>query len=62
MSRRPARCTQADMARAWAVAQKFGPDVVVDIYPDGTISLRKRRTEDESTSLPPDGAPPRVMF
>lgn len=62
MSRRAARFTEADLKRAWAVAQKAGPDVAVDILPDGTISLRKMRTEDESQGQKADGAAPRVMF
>lgn len=62
MSRRPARCTQADIKRAWAVAQTAGPDVTVDILLDGTIRLRKIRTEPESQPLPADDLPPRVMF
>lgn len=36
MSRRPARCTQAEIRRAVAEA---GPDRAVDILPDGTIRL-----------------------
>lgn len=37
MSRRPARCTQADMQRAAKVAQKTG--MAMDVLPDGTIRL-----------------------
>lgn len=39
MSRRPARCTQADMTRAFRAAEKLGPHVAVDILKDGTIRL-----------------------
>jgi len=36
MSRRPARCTQADISRAVKAA---GPGMCVDILPDGTIRI-----------------------
>jgi hypothetical protein len=36
MSRRPARCTQADISRAIKAA---GPGMAVDILPDGTIRI-----------------------
>lgn len=62
MSRRPARFTEADLKRAWSVAQKYGPDVAVDILPDGTIRLKKS-TEVVATPEPIDSdAPPRVML
>lgn len=62
MSRRAARFTQADLTRAWAVAQKAGPDVIVDISPDGTISLRKKLSGEPVPFSPDDGESPRVMF
>lgn len=39
MSRRPARCTQADIRRAIQAAQKAGVPMAVEISPDGTIRL-----------------------
>jgi hypothetical protein len=36
MSRRPARCTQADISRAVKAA---GPGMCVEILPDGTIRI-----------------------
>jgi hypothetical protein len=37
MSRRPARCTKADIARAVSVAKDCG--MAVEILPDGTIRI-----------------------
>jgi hypothetical protein len=62
MSRRPARFTEADLKRAWSVAQKYGPDVVVDILPDGTISLRKKASGEPIPLPVADDDAPRVMF
>lgn len=42
MSRRPARCTKADIRRALEAAQAAGVDVAVEILPDGTIRLVQR--------------------
>jgi hypothetical protein len=39
MSRRPARCTQADMARAIRAIKQESADMVVEIAPDGTIRI-----------------------
>ena len=39
MSRRPARCTQADIGRAIRAAAKAGAQMAVEILPDGTIRL-----------------------
>jgi hypothetical protein len=39
MSRRPARATQADIARALRAAEQVGARVRIDLHPDGTISL-----------------------
>lgn len=36
MSRRPARCTQADLNRAVKAA---GPGMAVEVLPDGTIRI-----------------------
>ena len=45
MSRTPARCTQADIARALrAVAQAGGDGWAVDVLPDGTIRIGKMAT------------------
>lgn len=44
MSRRPARCTMADMRRALEAAERAGLYKSVDILPDGTI----RFTRDEA--------------
>lgn len=39
MSRRPARVTQADVARAIRAADQCGSQRVVEIMPDGTIRI-----------------------
>lgn len=39
MSRRPARCTEADLKRAIKAAQAVGKDWAVEVLPDGTIRL-----------------------
>ena len=39
MPRRPARCTQADLARALRAAASVGGGVTVELTPDGTIRL-----------------------
>jgi len=50
MSRRPARVTQADIARSLRAAEQVGHGHIVEIAPDGTIRI-----------LPP-GAAPRVAI
>ena len=39
MSRRPARCTQADIHRAVSAVQQSGAAMCVEILPDGTIRI-----------------------
>ena len=39
MSRRPARCTEADISRALKAAERLGPHWAVEILRDGTIRL-----------------------
>ena len=39
MSRRPARCTQADLDRALKAVKKHGGGMIVDVQPDGTIRI-----------------------
>ena len=39
MPRRPARVTQADIARALRAAVQVGARVRIDVHPDGMISL-----------------------
>ena len=39
MSRRPAKVTQADIARALRAARQVGPNWFVEIAPDGTIRI-----------------------
>jgi hypothetical protein len=39
MSRRPARCTQADLNRALKAVEKHGGGMSVDVLPDGTIRI-----------------------
>lgn len=39
MSRTPARCTQADIARAIRAVQQAGADSVVEVARDGTIRI-----------------------
>lgn len=51
MSRRPARCTQAEIARAIKAA---GPGMVVEILPDGTIRISPY-TVALAPTLPPVG-------
>lgn len=62
MSRKPARCTLADIRRAWSVARAGGPDVAVDILPDGTIRLHKAATKGGFEEAQGNGESPRVMF
>jgi hypothetical protein len=49
MTRRSARFTQSDLDRALKAAEKAGPDVAVDILPDGTIRLSRpqKKIEEE---------------
>lgn len=47
MTRRAARCTQADLDRAMKAAERAGADFVVDILPDGTIRLSRTQKRDE---------------
>ncbi|WP_036281744.1 hypothetical protein [Methylocystis sp. ATCC 49242] len=39
MSRYPARCTQADIARAIRAVEQTGARMAVEIAPDGTIRI-----------------------
>jgi hypothetical protein len=39
MSRRPARCTQADIARAIKAVEQTHARMAVEILPDGTIRI-----------------------
>lgn len=41
MKRKIARFTKAEVRRAVEVAAEIGPDVAVDILPDGTIRLSR---------------------
>lgn len=46
MSRGPARFTQADVRRLLAAAkQELGPEIVVEMLPDGTVRAAKRNPE-----------------
>lgn len=46
MSRRPARCTQADMRRAIdALVQSGARDMAVEVSPDGTIRFTPIRPQ-----------------
>lgn len=47
MSRRPARCTVAEIARALRAVEKTGAHVAVTILPDGTIKLLPLATVDK---------------
>jgi hypothetical protein len=42
MSRRPSRCTEADLKRALRAAKAAGTDVAVEVLPNGTIRLVPR--------------------
>lgn len=46
MSRRPARCTEADIRRAAKVAKEMG--MAVDILPDGTIRIGERPPDSDA--------------
>jgi hypothetical protein len=39
MSRRPARCTQAEIARAIRAIEQTGAKMAMEILPDGTIRI-----------------------
>lgn len=39
MSRRPARCTKADIRRALEAVEEAGMPMAVEILPDGTIRI-----------------------
>lgn len=52
MSRRPARCTQADLRRATAVAKEMG--MAVEVAPDGTIRIVPAKAVD-NLALPVEG-------
>lgn len=56
MSRRPARCTQADIARAINAAKQTGVSMAVEITPDGTIRLTPAPVIDNQTK--PDALEP----
>ena len=45
MSRRPARVTQADIARSIRAAEQVGHGHIVEIAPDGTIRIVPFSTE-----------------
>ncbi len=47
MSRRPARCTQADIQRAIKAAAASEKPMAVEVLPDGTIRI---------TPIPPQGS------
>lgn len=59
MSRRPARVTQADVARAIRAADQCGSDRVVEIAPDGTIRIvpRDEKRLAQATEQLDDGPP-----
>lgn len=54
MSMRPARCTQADIARALRAAAAAGRDWRVEIAPDGVIRL----VQGPAPAAAPADAPP----
>jgi hypothetical protein len=56
MTRRPARCTQADIARAINAAKQTGVSMAVEITPDGTIRLTPAPVTDNQTK--PDALEP----
>ena len=41
MSRRPARCTQADITRALKAVMQSGADMTVEVTCDGTIRISR---------------------
>lgn len=53
MSRRPARCSQADIARAINAAKQAGVSMAVEITPDGTIRLTPAELPSQKTVVQP---------
>lgn len=66
MSRTPARCTQADIARAIrAVEQIGGNGWIVDVLPDGTIRIGKLQLAKAQEPQHADSSPapkPRIIL
>jgi hypothetical protein len=58
MSRRPARCTQADIKRAIKAAEAAGAHMAVDILPDGTIRLTPTTPKTSESSEGPSQREP----
>lgn len=56
MSRRPARCTKADIRRAIEAAKAADVKMVIEILPDGTIRLVEAEAEIVDTAAP-DASP-----
>lgn len=57
MSRRAARCSQADIARAVRAVAQTGSTMAVEIMPDGTIRIVPTpppREKKQRTALPDD--------
>lgn len=63
MSRRPARCTEAELARAVRVAEKHGAGWGVEVLLDGTIRLYRPDQTKETAQKPCslDDRPPWVF-
>jgi hypothetical protein len=53
MSRTPARCTQADLARSIRAAKQAGASAV-ELLPDGTIRIRLEGGEWPAEPVEPD--------
>ena len=60
MSRRPARCTQADIARAIKAVAQTGARMAVEIATDGTIRIvpANQNTKAENVARPVDEEAP----
>jgi hypothetical protein len=59
MSRRPARFTQAEIARAIAAVKQSGELLTIDVIPDGTIRISP--LADASAVFPVKHAPKRLI-
>jgi acylphosphatase len=52
MTRRPARCTEADLKRAIKAVLALGAHGVVEILPDGTIRVEARAIQPANVNAP----------
>jgi hypothetical protein len=62
MSRRPARCTQADINRALKAVVQSGADMVVEVTADGAIRISRNTAVPRSTPVPVESGPEPVLW